>query len=48
MKLEQEIQVTFRYTICFTRDVFAPGNDVLLSRIQGSRPKGGGLPGFGA
>ena len=39
MKLEQEIQVTFRYTICFTRDVFAPGNDVLLSQIQGSRPK---------
>jgi 3-dehydroquinate synthase len=39
MKLEQEIQVTFRYAICLTRDVFAPGNDVLRSQIQGSRPK---------
>ncbi len=39
MKLEQHIQVTFRYAICFTRDVFAPGNDVLLSQIQGPRPK---------
>lgn len=39
MKLEQQIQVTFRYAICFTRDVFAPGNDALLSEIQGSRPK---------
>ena len=39
MKLEQEIQVTFHYAVCFTRDVFAPGNDVLLSQIQGSRPK---------
>ncbi len=39
MKLEQQIQVTFRYAICFTRNVFAPDNDVLLSQIQGSRPK---------
>jgi 3-dehydroquinate synthase len=39
MRLEQEIQVTFRYAICFTRDVFAPGNDVLLGEIRGSRPK---------
>jgi len=39
MKLEQKIQVTFRYAVCFTRDVFAPGNDVLLSQMQGFRPK---------
>ncbi len=39
MRLEQEIQVTFRYAICFTRDVFAPGNDTLRRQIQGSRPK---------
>jgi 3-dehydroquinate synthase len=39
MQLEQRIQVTFRYSICFTRDAFAPGNDVLVSQIQGSRPK---------
>jgi 3-dehydroquinate synthase len=39
MKLEQQIQVMFRYAICFTRDVFAPGNDVLRSQIQESRPK---------
>src|SRR5512141_890100 len=39
MKLEQQIHVTFRYAICFTRDVFAPGNDALLSEIHGSRPK---------
>jgi 3-dehydroquinate synthase len=39
MQLQQQIQVTFRYAVCFTRDVFAPGNDVLLSQMQGSRPK---------
>jgi len=39
MRLEQELHVTFRYVICFTRDVFAPGNDVLLGELRGSRPK---------
>jgi 3-dehydroquinate synthase len=39
MRLEQELQVKFRYVICFTRDVFAPGNDVLLGELRGSRPK---------
>ena len=39
MRLEQELQVKFRYVICFTRDMFAPGNDVLLNELRGSRPK---------
>lgn len=39
MQLQQQIQVTFQYAVCFTRDVFDPGDDVLLSQIQGSRPK---------
>ena len=39
MRLEQELQVKFRYVICFTRDVFGPGNDVLLGELRGSRPK---------
>lgn len=39
MRLEQEIQVAFRYAICFTRDVFSSDNRVLLGEIQGSRPR---------
>jgi 3-dehydroquinate synthase len=39
MKLQQSIDVPFRYTIHFTRDVFDPDNRILCEALTGTHPK---------